>query len=159
MADIVDRDTRSRMMSGIRGKNTTPELLIRKALYARGLRYRLHDDRLPGKPDLVFWNFHAIIFIHGCFWHGHECDLFKWPKSNIDFWRRKITRNRELDDIHRQQLMVSGWRVMEVWECATKGRAKMPLECIVNEIESWLRSNHVYQTIEGAQVKSIDQNL
>ena len=93
MADVVDRKTRSRMMSGIRGKNTRPELLIRKGLHARGFRFRLHDKRLPGKPDLVLPKYSAVIFVHGCFWHGHDCHLFKWPQSRREFWRKKITRN------------------------------------------------------------------
>ena len=99
MADIVDKKTRSKMMAGIKGKNTKPEMLIRKALFAKGLRYRLHDKNLPGKPDLVFPKYKAVIFVQGCFWHGHDCHLFKWPTSNKEYWRNKINRNREVDKL------------------------------------------------------------
>jgi DNA mismatch endonuclease, patch repair protein len=89
MTDIVDSATRSRMMSGIRGKHTRPERMIRSALHRRGFRFRLHGN-LPGKPDLVLSRYHAVIFVHGCFWHGHECDLFRWPGTRKKFWREKI---------------------------------------------------------------------
>ena len=111
MVDIVDSKTRSRFMAGIRGKNTMPEMLIRKGLHSRGYRYRLHSKMLPGKPDIVLTQYSAVIFIHGCFWHGHECHLFRLPKSNVDFWRRKISRNKELDVLHIAQLISMGWRV------------------------------------------------
>mgnify|MGYP001813680444 FL=1 len=122
MADVVDRKTRSRMMSGIRGKNTRPELLIRKGLHARGFRFRLHDKRLPGKPDLVLPKYSAVIFVHGCFWHGHDCHLFKWPQSRREFWRKKITRNKVKDAESYVSLKKEGWYILTIWECALKGR-------------------------------------
>jgi DNA mismatch endonuclease (patch repair protein) len=140
MADIVDKRTRSRMMSGIKGKNTKPELVIRKALFAKGFRYRLHDKRLQGKPDLVFPKYKAVIFVHGCFWHGHDCHLFKWPTSNTEFWRTKINRNKEVDTRNRSGLLDDGWRVLEVWECALKGSKKLEFEHLLNLITSWLQS-------------------
>lgn len=137
MADVVDPATRSRMMSGIRGKNTKPELMIRKALHARGFRYRLHCD-LPGKPDICLPKHRAVIFVHGCFWHGHDCHLFKWPKTRPEFWATKIGRNRQVDAASTAVLLATGWRVGTIWECALKGRARLPLETVLDDCESWL---------------------
>ncbi len=118
MADIVDPRTRSRMMSGIRGKNTRPEIAVRKYLHSRGLRYRLHDKRLPGKPDLVLRKYRSVVFVHGCFWHQHRrCKYAYMPKSNRAFWRKKLASNVERDKENRQQLRRLGWRVLVVWEC------------------------------------------
>jgi DNA mismatch endonuclease (patch repair protein) len=128
------------MMRGIRGKDTKPELLIRKALFARGFRYRLHDKRLPGKPDLVFPAYSAVIFIHGCFWHGHKCHLFKWPQTRKEFWRNKINRNRAVDRQAIKKLNEQGWYVLTVWECALKGKKRKPLDKIADRIARWLES-------------------
>jgi DNA mismatch endonuclease (patch repair protein) len=141
MADVVSRDVRSRMMSGIRGKNTKPELLIRRGLHAKGFRYLLHDRRLPGKPDLVFPKHRAVIFVHGCFWHGHDCHLFKWPKTRKGFWRNKIDRNKWLDEQAILELRKSGWRVGIVWECTVKGRTRLLDERTIMLCAKWLRSN------------------
>ena len=124
-------------MSGIRGKNTRPELLIRKALHVRGFRYRLHCD-LPGRPDICLPKHRAVIFVHGCFWHGHDCHLFKWPKTRPEFWRGKIERNREVDQHSNAALLAAGWRVGVIWECALKGGEKLPVETILDKLESWL---------------------
>ena len=97
MTDVVNKQTRSRMMSGIKSKNTKPELIIRKALFKKGFRFKLHDKSLPGKPDLVLPKYDAVIFIHGCFWHQHNCHLFKWPSTRPEFWETKIHRNVEVD--------------------------------------------------------------
>ena len=140
MADVVSRDVRSRMMSGIRGKNTRPEMLIRRGLHARGFRYLLHDRRLPGKPDLVFPKHRAVIFVHGCFWHGHDCHLFKWPKTRKGFWRKKIDRNRWLDEQAIVELRKCGWRVGIVWECTVKGRTRLLDERTITLCTRWLRS-------------------
>lgn len=149
MADVVNKITRSRMMSGIRGKNTRPEMLVRKRLHAMGYRYRLHDKRLPGKPDLVFPGRKAVIFVHGCFWHGHGCKLFKWPSSNVDFWRTKILRNRENDQHSEEKLLSEGWRILVVWECALKGPGKRPLTEISSEIAGWLETDDKRMEIKG----------
>lgn len=149
MADVVNKITRSRMMSGIRGKNTRPEMLVRKRLHAMGYRYRLHDKRLPGKPDLVFPGRKAVIFVHGCFWHGHGCKLFKWPSSNVDFWRTKILRNRENDQHSEEKLLSEGWRILVVWECALKGPGKRPLTEISSEIAGWLETDYKRMEIKG----------
>ena len=102
MVDVVDTATRSRMMAGIRGTNTKPELLLRKGLHAQGFRFRLHSTGLPGKPDIVLPRHHAVVFAHGCFWHGHNCHLFKWPSTRPEFWQAKIERNREVDQGGKQ---------------------------------------------------------
>jgi DNA mismatch endonuclease (patch repair protein) len=118
VADVVDAATRSRMMSGIRGKDTKPELIIRKALHARGFRFRLHVKDLPGKPDLVLPKYGAVIFVHGCFWHGHGCDAgTNRPRSNLAYWRPKLLRNRRRDATNRRALKRLGWKVLVVWEC------------------------------------------
>ncbi|GAA0868627.1 very short patch repair endonuclease [Brevundimonas basaltis] len=151
MADVVDAATRSRMMSGIRGKNTKPELLIRKALHARGFRYRLHCKDLPGNPDLCLPKYRAVIFVHGCFWHGHDCHLFKWPKTRPEFWREKIGRNREVDAAAMARLQDAGWRVAVVWECSIKGRLRLAdLPEVVSEIARWLHSDEALLEIGTA---------
>lgn len=117
MVDIVDPATRSRMMSGIRGKNTKPELIVRKALHRAGLRFRLHA-KLPGKPDLVFPKYRAVVLVHGCFWHRHEdCRFATTPASNAAFWQEKFTSNMQRDAKVKQQLENLGWRVFIVWAC------------------------------------------
>ena len=149
MADIVDRATRSRMMSGIRGKDTKPELLVRKGLFARGFRFRLHCRYLPGKPDIVFPRYKAVVLAHGCFWHGHDCPLFKWPTSNVKFWRTKITRNREVDAEIRSSLEKLGWRILTVWECSLKGPGKLSPDFILDEAASWLGKGFGCREIAG----------
>ena len=150
MADIVDPATRSRMMARIRGKNTKPELLIRKALHARGFRYRIHCKDLPGNPDMCFPKHRAVIFVHGCFWHGHDCHLFKWPKTRPEFWSAKIARNREVDGLAEQKLLSEGWRVATIWECALKGRERLDLDNISQCCADWLRSERSSLVIRGA---------
>jgi len=148
LADVVDPATRSRMMSGIRGKNTKPELLIRKALHARGFRYRLHCD-LPGKPDICLPRYRAVIFVHGCFWHGHGCHLFKWPSTRPEFWKAKIERNREVDAVAETKLKAAKWRLATVWECALKGSKKRRLCDVVDQLEGWLKANDPGIEIRG----------
>lgn len=140
MTDVVDRATRSRMMAGISGRNTTAELLIRSLLHREGYRFRLHRKDLPAKPDIVLPKFHAVILINGCFWHGHRCHMFKWPKSNTTFWRTKILTNVKRDRRSISELGALGWRVMTVWECAMRGKAAMRPEVLVSRISRWLGS-------------------
>ncbi len=149
MVDVVSPETRSRMMSGIRGKDTKPELLIRKSLFREGYRYRLYHKTMPGKPDLVLKKYRAVIFINGCFWHGHDCKLFKWPKTRMDFWKKKIEGNRLRDEKVKQELLSSGWRVMTIWECATRGTERIALSEIVQEIIKWLESSESGHEIRG----------
>lgn len=121
MADIVDEETRSRMMAGIKGKNTKPELVLRRALHARGFRYRLHARNVYGRPDLVFPKHHAVVFVHGCFWHRHEaCRYTTTPSTRAEFWAAKFGANTARDNAVRASLLESGWRVATVWECALR---------------------------------------
>lgn len=138
MTDVVDKETRSRMMSGIKGTNTKPELIVRKALFKKGFRYKLHDKILPGKPDLVLPKYNAVIFIHGCFWHRHNCHLFKWPSTRPDFWKTKINRNVEVDITNYKQLKSQGWYILTIWECALKGKTKRSLNDVIDKTIHWL---------------------
>lgn len=125
-------------MRAIRGKDTRPEMYVRKALHAAGFRYRLHSRDLPGKPDLVLPKYRAVVFVHGCFWHQHNCSMFKMPTERRDFWREKITGNATRDAATRQKLLDQGWRVAIIWECALKGRNKLPAESLVRTLAEWL---------------------
>jgi len=149
MADIVSPEVRSRMMSGIRGKNTRPEVSIRKELFRRGFRYRLHAKELPGKPDIAFPRYRAVVFIHGCFWHGHDCRLFKMPSTRVDFWKTKFERNRANDQMARETLLALGWRVATVWECSIKGRESKGIEAVADELERWLPTDAATLEIRG----------
>ena len=140
MADVLSPKQRSYCMSRIRGKDTKPERLIRKGLFALGFRYRLHKRSLPGCPDLVFPKYRAVIFVHGCLWHKHQCDLFRWPKTNAEFWRRKITKNSENDARNLAKLNSAGWRVLVVWECVLRGKHKLGNERVIDRIARWLPS-------------------
>lgn len=151
MADIVSKENRSRMMAGIRSKNTRPELLVRKGLFAKGLRYSLHRKDLPGKPDLTFPKHHAVIFIHGCFWHMHGCHLFKWPSSKVDFWRTKLQRNISLDTQAVGKLRERGFRICIIWECALKGKYRISFESVIQNAFDWLHSENNYLEIKGYQ--------
>jgi DNA mismatch endonuclease, patch repair protein len=118
--DIVSPERRSQIMSRIRGKDTGPEILVRKAAYSLGFRYRLHDRRLPGSPDLVFSSRRTVIFVHGCFWHRHEnCRYSYRPKSNIEFWAKKFETNLTRDERVRKELEALGWKIAVIWECET----------------------------------------
>lgn len=118
MADFMSPERRSAHMAKIRSKDTKPEIMLRRMLHRDGLRYRLHDRRLPGKPDLVFAGRRKVIFVNGCFWHGHDCPVgSRLPKSNTEFWANKRLRNQERDATQRIQLEDQGWRYLDVWEC------------------------------------------
>lgn len=121
MADVHTPEQRSYNMSQIRNKNTKPEELVRKYLFSQGFRYRKNDARLPGKPDIVLPKYKTVIFVNGCFWHGHEgCKYFVWPKNNADFWREKISSNILRDAKTLKALNSAGWRVITIWECELK---------------------------------------
>jgi DNA mismatch endonuclease (patch repair protein) len=137
------------MMAGIRGKDTAPEMLIRRGLHMRGFRYRLHANGLPGKPDLVFPSRRAAIFVHGCFWHGHDCHMFKWPGSRVEFWRKKIGGNMSRDKAAVRALTTADWRVLTIWECALKGREKRPIADVLDEAAKWLLAGPQEATIRG----------
>ena len=140
MTDVVDKVTRSRMMAGIQGKDTKPEIVIRKGLHARGFRYSLHPKGIPGKPDIVLPKWRVVIFVHGCFWHMHGCNLSKLPTSNTAFWGSKLLVNQQRDAVVKQKLLDAGWRVATVWECATRGkRAEQQLPRLLDRLEAWIR--------------------
>ncbi len=149
MVDVVDAATRSRMMAGIRGKDTRPEMTLRRGLHARGFRYRLHDRRLPGSPDLVFPGRRAVIFVHGCFWHGHGCHLFRLPATRREFWEAKIEGNRARDEAAEATLLADGWRVLTIWECALKGRERLPVDEVLDRAADWLTNGPIEETIAG----------
>ena len=139
VADKFSKEKRSYIMSRIRGKDTKPEILVRKYLFSMGLRYRKNDRRLPGHPDMVFPKYRTVIFVNGCFWHGHEgCSRFRMPGSNIGFWEAKIKRNRERDERVTAELESMGWRVIVVWECEIdrKSYRQENLERIYHELIS-----------------------
>ncbi|MEM7061112.1 MAG: very short patch repair endonuclease [Pseudomonadota bacterium] len=150
MPDIVDSATRSRMMSGIRGKDTKPEMIIRRGLHALGFRYRLHDGRLPGRPDLILRSRKAVIFVHGCFWHGHDCHLFRLPGTRQEFWKAKIDGNRQRDRQAEANLRSGGWRVALIWECAMRGRGRIALDRILDDLATWLRGDSPVLDIRGS---------
>lgn len=149
MPDIVNPETRSRMMSGIRGANTKPEMAIRRGLHKRGFRYRLHAKNLPGKPDLVLPKYKAVIFVAGCFWHSHDCYLFKLPDTRRDFWQEKLTGNQKRDADVRERLLNFGWRYLTVWECALRGREKLGETETLDRIVKWLKSEERVGEIRG----------
>lgn len=138
MTDVHDRVGRSRNMSAIRGRDTTPELALRRSLHRLGYRYSLHRRNLPGTPDLFFRKHRAVLFVNGCFWHGHDCPLFKWPQSNTEFWKQKIEANRRRDAKARQLLAGMGLRQLTVWECALRGSGSAGAEKTARLVARWL---------------------
>ena len=121
MSDKLSPEQRHKCMSHIRGKDTRPEMIVRRYLFAHGYRYRLHEMRLPGTPDIVMRRLHTVIMVNGCFWHGHEgCRYFVLPRTNADFWRAKIERNKARDAEQRTELRAKGWNVIQIWECELK---------------------------------------
>ena len=137
-------------MAGIRGKNTKPEIRVRRAIHCRGYRYSLHVKNLAGKPDLVLRKHRAVIFVNGCFWHGHDCHLFKVPQTRRDFWMTKIDSNRQRDKQNRSILLDSGWRILDVWECAIKGKTSRPDTKWVDEIVAWICGDSSSHVIRGS---------
>ncbi|MFN3873667.1 MAG: very short patch repair endonuclease [Ignavibacterium sp.] len=138
MTDVHDKITRSYNMSRIKGKDTKPEMMVRKYIFSKGFRYRLHDKRLPGKPDIVLPSLKVVIFIHGCFWHGHSnCRYFVIPKTRTKWWLTKIERNKKLDNENLLKLKSDGWKVFTIFECKLKSnlRAKT-LENLVNRLKT-----------------------
>lgn len=155
MTDTVSAKKRSEVMSRVGSKDTKPELLIRKGLHARGFRYRLHVNNLPGKPDMVFPRYKSVIQINGCFWHGHSCPRCRMPNSNSEYWNRKIARNRERDISNRRSLTDEGWRVLTIWECALTGKWKLDLDQVIALTSEWLRSTKLIGEIEGSALDTV----
>lgn len=140
MVDIVDGATRSRMMSSIQGKNTQPEMVIRRFLHRKGFRYRLHKKDLPGKPDLVLSRFRLVIFVHGCFWHRHkDCFYATSPATRKDFWQYKLEGNVKRDNSQQRNLIESGWRVLIIWECGIRHNSDT-----LNDVVLLIKGNDVF---------------
>jgi len=142
VTDVVDPATRSRMMSGIRGRNTKPEISVRKALFAAGFRFRLHRKDLPGRPDVVLPGLRVAVFVHGCFWHAHPgCCYARVPASNREFWEAKLAANVERDRLAKEALLSRGWRVLVVWECAT--RSNEVRKALPERLTAWIKGSEV----------------
>lgn len=140
MSDHLTIEQRHKNMAAVKSKDTKPEMVVRKYLWSRGFRYRVNNPRLPGHPDFVLRKYHTCIFVNGCFWHGHEgCKYFRMPKTNTEFWERKISRNRERDREEQKQLARMGWHCITVWECELKGERR---EKTLESLEYTL--NHIF---------------
>lgn len=149
MPDVLTREQRRLNMSRIRGKDTRPELMLRRGLHARGFRYRIHDRRLPGSPDLVFPQHLAVIFVHGCFWHGHDCPAFRMPATRPEFWAEKIAANRARDARDVASLRAAGWRVLVVWECSLKGPRRLERDAVLARAAEFVRAGTSMAQIQG----------
>jgi len=149
VTDVYSSEKRSAVMRRVKGRDTQPELKVRKALTRLGARYRLHRADLPGKPDIVMPGRKLAVFVHGCFWHAHDCPLFRWPGTRQDFWREKIGRNRERDAEVEVALDHAGWRVLKIWECSMKGRGRIGTDAVVSLAADWLRSDQREGEIRG----------
>ncbi len=147
--DVHDQATRSRNMAAIKSHHTKPEMLVRRAMHAAGLRYRLHVRDFAGKPDLVFPKHRAVVFVHGCFWHRHDCNLFRWPATRREFWEAKINRNVANDDRAVRTLHEAGWRVATLWECALKGPSRLHPEHAMRRLSDWIQSEEESLIIRG----------
>ena len=140
MADKFSKETRSRVMSRIRSKDTKPEIIVRSFLFSKGLRFRKNDKGYPGSPDIVLPKYKTVVFVHGCFWHLHEgCKYAVMPKSNVDYWKKKLYGNKERDERNKIELEQLGWKVITVWECHLKNNK---LEKTLNELYAQITSEH-----------------
>ena len=160
--DRLSPEQRRKCMASIRSKDTKPELLVRKGLWSRGFRYRLNDKRLPGHPDLVLRKYRTCIFINGCFWHGHEgCKYYTIPKTNTDFWKAKVARNRERDKEEQRILAEMGWHSIVVWECNLKPEAREKiLESIAFTLNHiWLKDRGVYSEPEETWLEAAENSV
>ena len=155
MVDVVDAATRSRMMSGIRSRHTKPERIIRSGLHRLGFRFALHSRKLSGTPDLVLPRYRAAIFVHGCFWHRHNCEFFKMPSTRTGFWKAKFARNRSNDIAARKELANEGWRVLVVWECALRDRSESEVTAILLRAASWIKGHRKSLELSGPRRKAV----
>jgi DNA mismatch endonuclease (patch repair protein) len=153
MINIKTSEQRSKNMAAIKASNTRPEKYVRKLLTAEGFRYRLHSKQLPGNPDIVLSKYNTVMLIHGCFWHRHKCSLGSTPKSNIDFWVKKFHMNLERDQNNIKSLLELGWKVIIVWECAVKGKFRIPENILTLNLSSAIRdSTPKLIEIKGSQI-------
>ena len=160
MADRMTKEQRHKCMSSIKGKDTKPEMLVRRYLHARGYRYRMNVKRLPGTPDIVLRRFRTVIFINGCFWHGHEgCRYFVMPKSNTPFWEKKIERNKQRDVEKRIQLRRMGWHTIIIWECELKPKNRFTtlqaLENTLNKIFMKAMTSSVRHSVTRSTISMV----
>ncbi len=146
---MINSSNRSKQMASIKSKNTSLEILVRKGLHHLGFRYRIHNKILPGKPDLVFTKHHAVIFVNGCFWHGHACHIFHWPKTRTEFWREKIVTNKLRDEKNISACIYLGWKVLVIWECALKGKTHRKFNEVIYTAANWLLYDSQSAEIEG----------
>lgn len=152
MTDIVSPEKRSIMMSGIRSKNTGLEVLLRSGLHRAGFRFRLHVKGMPGTPDIILPRHGAVVQANGCFWHGHDCALFKMPATNRDRWAEKIAGNRERDERNLKLLLGEGWRVLDVWECALRGPGSMATSELIDRVCSWVESGPASLELRSTEI-------
>ena len=150
--DFVDKQTRSRMMSAVQAKNSKLEYEIRKILFAKGFRYRTHERRLPGKPDIVLPKYTAVIFVHGCFWHYHGCTRSKIPDTRREWWQKKLDDNRKRDTRNTEELINKGWRIVTIWECSVRRSGidrQKSLEDVCLQVIRFLRSDCASLELSG----------
>lgn len=140
MVDVVSKATRSRMMAEVRSRNTKPERLIRGLLHKMGYRFSLHSSVVPGHPDIALTKYRAAIHIHGCFWHGHDCGLYRLPNTRPAFWRNKALVNRRRDKAVLKETLECEWRHLTVWECSFRGPNQIGIDKVIEKIDRWLRS-------------------
>lgn len=141
MSDVLTPEQRKLNMSRIKGKDTKPEMLIRRGLHARGFRYRLHDKLLPGRPDLVFPKYKTVVFVHGCFWHAHGCSMSRRPTTHYDFWSAKLSANTARDRHVVEALLNIGWRVLVIWECSLRGPQRCTKEALLDSAVDFIQSS------------------
>lgn len=150
MVDRLTPDQRRLNMSRVRAKDTRPEMTVRGQLHRAGFRFRLHRRDLPGRPDIVLPRYRAAIFVHGCFWHGHDCSLFRMPATRTEFWATKITANRHRDADAVAALGGVGWRSLLVWECALRGRGRLPGETLTERMTAFIIGDAAFEAIREA---------
>lgn len=156
MTDVHSKELRSKNMRAIHSKNTKVEVYVRSLLHRQGFRFRIHSPHLPSKPDIYLAKYNAVIWVHGCFWHGHDCHLFKWPQSNQDQWKAKILGNKRRDAGKKAELHAYGIKIMTVWECALKGKQRLLEGDLIKHLEEWLLSVDHDSEITGRSVNSCD---
>ena len=149
MVGSLDPSNRSKLMASIKSKNTSPELLVRRGLHRLGFRYRLHNKTLSGKPDLALPKHKSVIFVNGCFWHGHNCHIFRLPKTRTHFWRDKIENNRLRDQRNIEACKREGWKVLVIWECSLQGKTKRNFNEVIHTTANWLLYDSQNADIEG----------
>ncbi|MBC2807022.1 MULTISPECIES: very short patch repair endonuclease [Rhizobium] len=159
MADRLTLEQRRLNMSRIRAKNTAPEWTVRRLLHSRGFRYQLHRGDLPGKPDIVLPRFRTAVFVHGCFWHGHTCSLFRTPATRTEFWLAKIALNRQRDATAVSLLKELGWRSLLIWECALKGRGRLPESQLAQKVTAFLNSDAMFDEIAEKRISPTAEEI